>query len=66
MIKFVDVVGQYLASRKGLLPLLGCLLVLGNFAVRLLAPASWLAGSDVLLHLGILTAILGLMLARVL
>lgn len=66
MIRFIDGLAQYFAHRKGLLPLLGCLLALGNFAVVLLAPQSWSASTNLLLHLGILTAVLGLLLARVL
>jgi hypothetical protein len=66
MSKLIDAIGQYLAHRKGLLPLLGLLLVLINLGLRLLAPASWLAGTDLFLHLGILIAVFGLLLARVL
>lgn len=66
MSQLIDAVSHFLAHRKGLLPLLGCLLALINLIVRLAAPGSWLASTDVLLHLGILTAILGLLLARVL
>ena len=66
MSHLIDAVSHFLARRKGLLPLLGCLLVLINLAARLAAPASWLASTDILLHLGVLTAILGLLLARVL
>jgi len=62
----LDSIGHYLADRKGLLPLLGALLVVLNLALRLLAPESWLGSNDLLLHLGILTAIFGLLLARVL
>ena len=66
MSKLIDAIGQYLAHRKGLLPLLGLLLILVNLGLRLLAPASWLAGTDLCLHLGVLVAVFGLLLARVL
>ena len=66
MSRLIDSVGQYLAHRKGLLPLLGALLVIVNLILSLLAPQSWLSASDLLLHLGIVIAILGLLLARVL
>jgi hypothetical protein len=62
----IDALAHYLARRKGLLPLLGCLFVLCNLILRLLAPQTWLGASDLLLHLGVLIAILGLLLARVL
>lgn len=66
MSRLIDAVGNFLAERKGLLPLLGAALVVGNFAVRLASPDSFLAATDLMLHLGILLGILGLLLARVL
>jgi len=66
MSRLLDIAGQYLAHRKGLLPLLGALLVLCNLLLRLMLPQSWWSASDLLLHLGIVIAILGLLLARVL
>lgn len=62
----LDRVSEYLAARKGLLPLLGALLVFINLVVRLAAPGTWLAESDLLLHLGVILAILGILLAFVL
>lgn len=53
---------EFLANRKGLLPLIAILFILLNFFLRLVAPG-WLAGSDLFLHLGIIIAILGFMLA---
>jgi len=66
MLHVMDTVSQYLARRKGLLPLVGCLLVLCNLMLRFVAPQSCLGTSDLLLHLGILVAVFGLLLARVL
>jgi hypothetical protein len=66
MSKFIDALSHFLAHRKGLLPLLGCLMVLFNFILELIMPGSWMATTNLLLHLGVLTAILGLLLARVL
>ena len=60
--KFIDLASEFFASRKGLLPLLGIVLVLLNFILRLAFPG-WLASSDLFLHLGIVVAIFGLMLA---
>lgn len=66
MSRLLDAIGHYLAHRKGLLPLLGLLLVLGNLLLRLLAPRAWLSSTDLPLHVGIILAILGFLLARVL
>ncbi len=60
---FLDTVSEFLAHRKGLLPLVGMALVLLNLLVRIAAGGSWLAATDLFLHLGIITAILGIMLA---
>jgi hypothetical protein len=48
-----------------LLPLLGLLLILVNLVVQYF-PLGWLKESNLILHLGVVTAILGLMLAKVL
>jgi hypothetical protein len=60
--KFLDQLSNFFAQRKGLLPALGILLVILNFAARLFL-TGWLAESDVLLHVGIVAAILGFLLA---
>lgn len=66
MSRILDAVGQYLAHRKGLLPLIGGLLVLSNLMLRIFTPQAWISATDLLLHAGILLAILGFLLARVL
>jgi hypothetical protein len=62
MNKKLDQVSEYLASRKGLLPLIGMVFIIGNFIFQFL-PLGWLKDSNLFLHLGLLIAILGLMLA---
>ena len=63
--KFLDRLSEYLAHRKGLLPITGIVLILINFILRLV-PIPWLTQTDIFLHLGIIVAILGFMLAWVL
>ena len=63
MSAFIDRLSEYLAARKGLLPLVGLALVLANLLLRLTAPGTWLSATDLFLHVGILTAIIGFMLA---
>lgn len=58
-----DRLSEYLARRKGLLPLLGMLLILANLILQWLPAAGWLADTNLLLHLGLILAILGFMLA---
>ncbi len=62
----LDWLSEFLAQRKGLLPLLGLALVAANWLVRFFFAGSGLAESDALLHLGIILAILGMLLGRAL
>ncbi len=66
MSKMLDVLSEYLARRKGLLPLLGILLIVLNLGLQIIAPGIWLATSNLCLHFGLILAIVGLMLARAL
>lgn len=62
MSKLIDDLSNYFAPRKGLLPIIGILLVVLNFIVSLL-PLGWLSSSNLLLHLGIIVSIIGMMIA---
>jgi hypothetical protein len=62
---FLDQASEYLAARKGLLPLIGIGLVLVNLVFQFI-PAGWISTSNLFLHLGIIMAILGFLLARAL
>jgi hypothetical protein len=59
----LDKLSEFLAQRKGLLPLLGLLLVAANAILQFIPSSGWLAETDLLLHLGVIVAIIGLMLA---
>jgi hypothetical protein len=63
MSKLFDRLSEYLARRKGLLPLIGIALVFLNLILQFLLPPGWFTSSNLLLHLGIIIAIFGLMLA---
>jgi len=60
--KFLDSASNFLAARKGLLPLLGLLLIIINF-ILVLTGAGWLAVTNFFLHLGLVLALLGFLLA---
>ncbi|NJN44776.1 MAG: hypothetical protein HC806_08705 [Anaerolineae bacterium] len=60
--KILDKLSEFLAQRKGLLPLLGMLLVIINLLFQFV-PGSWLGETDFFLHLGVIVAILGFLLA---
>lgn len=61
--KFLDFLSEYLAHRKGLLPILGLALILCNLLLQFLLPHSLITESNLLLHIGLIIAIFGLMLA---
>ncbi len=62
MNKMLDRMSEFLAPRKGLLPLTGILFIVVNFIIQFL-PFPWLKGSNLLLHLGVIIAIFGFLLA---
>ena len=60
--KLIDKLSDFLARRKGLLPLIGLLFIIANLILQVVFPG-WVASSNLLLHVGLILAILGLMLA---
>ncbi|MGD0611672.1 MAG: hypothetical protein ABSB41_09165 [Anaerolineales bacterium] len=62
MNKRLDRISEYLAVRKGLLPFLGLLLIAANYGLQFFL-TGWVIQTNLLLHVGLVVAILGLMLA---
>ena len=63
--QLIDTLSAFLAANKGLLPIIGILLIIGNFVVVMVS-GGFMAQSNLLLHIGLITAILGLMLGKAL
>jgi hypothetical protein len=63
MSKLFDRLSEFLARRKGLLPLIGLVLITINLVMQFVLPPGWLVSTNLLLHLGLIIAILGLMIA---
>ena len=61
--KLLDRLSNYLAHRKGLLPILGIVLILLDLLLQFVIPGSLLTTSNLFLHVGLIVAIFGLMLA---
>jgi hypothetical protein len=59
----LDRMSDFLAHRKGLLPFLGLIMVLANAILQFLPVSGWFVQTNLLLHLGIILAILGILLA---
>ncbi len=63
---FLDTASNFIAVRKGLLPLIAIGLIAINAILQFipLAPTiAWLAHTNLLLHIGLILAIIGMMLA---
>lgn len=52
-----------MAPRKGLLPFIGLILVIINLILQFIPGLGWLADTNLLLHLGVILALVGFMLA---
>lgn len=61
--KLLDTLSNYLAHRKGLLPIVGIIFILVNLALQFIFPGSILVTANLCLHIGLIVAIFGLMLA---
>jgi hypothetical protein len=62
--KLVDNASNYFAHRKGLLPMMGIVLIIINYILPFIFGLDNLVtGSNLFLHLGVIIAIFGLMLA---
>lgn len=59
--RLIDKLSAFFAAYKGLLPIIGVMLVIANFIVAITS-SGFLANSNLLLHLGVIIAILGFML----
>ncbi len=60
---FLDRAADYLAHRKGLLPMVGLALVVVNLLVQWIPGLEGLAQMNLFLHCGVFLAILGFLLA---
>lgn len=61
--KLLDTLSNYLAHRKGLLPIIGLVLIFLNLVLQFIIPGSLIATTNLFLHVGLIVAIFGLMLA---
>jgi hypothetical protein len=61
--QFLDILSEFFARRKGLLPLIGIGFVIINWILQLMILEGWVVETDLLLHLGIIIVTLGFMLA---
>ena len=60
---FVDLASEFFAARKGLLPLIGILFIVANGILQFIPGAGGWAHTNIFLHVGVVLAIFGIMLA---
>ncbi|GAB4431332.1 MAG: hypothetical protein Kow002_19630 [Anaerolineales bacterium] len=62
--RLLDWLSEFLAHRKGLLPLIGLILIVVNYILQFFIPIGhWIPASNLFLHLGVVIAIFGFMMA---
>lgn len=61
--QLLDKLSDYFAQRKGLLPMVGIALIFLNWVLQFIPGLQGFAGTNTLLHLGAILAIVGMMLA---
>jgi hypothetical protein len=61
--QLLDFLSDFLAHRKGLLVMLGILLILCNAILQFFPAVGWIVNTNLLLHLGIILALGGVLLA---
>ena len=59
----IDNASNFFAHRKGLLPLIGIVLIIINYILPFIFGLNLITGSNLFLHLGVIIAIFGFMLA---
>ncbi|MBP6469509.1 MAG: hypothetical protein KBE23_07930 [Chloroflexi bacterium] len=68
MNNLVEKLNDFFATRPGLLPMIGILLVLLNLLLQIFpGPGSgWLVDSNLFLHIGVIVSVVGILLIRAL
>ena len=61
--RLLDRLSDFFARRKGLLPTTGIAFIIANYLLQFIITSGWFVESNLLLHLGIIIAILGILLA---
>ena len=67
MNELVERLNTYLSAKPGLVPLIGVVLIIFNLVLQTVAGpenTNWFVTSNVLLHIGIITSIIGLLVIR--
>lgn len=64
--ELVERINSFLVQRPGVLPLVGLGLILFNLLLQIYpGPETWIAASNLFLHLGLIITVIGLLLVNV-
>jgi len=61
--EFIDTLSEFFAYRKGLLPMIGVVLIILNLLLQFFPGLGWITSSNLFLHFGVILAVFGFMLA---
>ncbi len=70
MNELIEKINTYLSTRPGLVPLVGVILIIFNFILNTILQlfdnpaADWFVHSNIPLHIGLITSIIGLLVIR--
>ncbi len=63
MNELLDKLSHFIGERPGFLPIIGVVLIVANLLLQFFR-GNWVADSNLLLHLGLLTSLIGILLIR--
>jgi hypothetical protein len=61
--QLLDIISEFLAYRKGLLPIIGLVLIIVNLVFQFLPDSTFLSETNLLLHVGLIISIFGILIA---
>jgi len=63
--RYVDLIAKFLSEKPGLLPVFGLACIVINFVLQIYpGPGTWIVDTNLFLHAGLVTAIVGILLIR--
>lgn len=62
----LDLISNYFAPRKGALVILGIVLIVLNWFIAALMPGTFIGSTNVFLHLGLISAFMGILMKWIL
>jgi len=61
--QILDRISEFLAKRKGLLPIVGIFLIIVNWVLQFFPVLGWIVNTNLFLHVGLILSLVGFLLA---